>query len=256
MNVFLVIPTYNEAQNLERLIFEIFKLHPSFNILIVDDNSPDGTGEIADRLSNNDKRIHVLHREIKSGLGTAYVAGFKYVLAHGGDLIFEMDADFSHDPRYLKAMKEASENADLVIGSRYVNGVRVEGWKFRRLLLSKIANMFVSYIMVKPVWDFTAGYRCYRRKVLETIDLDKIHSDGYAFQIEMTYLTFKHGFKVKEVPILFKERRRGYSKIDRSVIWEAFGLTFKCRAPISTIIKHMSYLFKDYQAFIEDENPD
>ncbi|PIV82425.1 MAG: dolichyl-phosphate beta-D-mannosyltransferase, partial [Nitrospirae bacterium CG17_big_fil_post_rev_8_21_14_2_50_50_9] len=187
----------------------------------------------------------------KAGLGTAYVEGFKLALAKGADLIFEMDADFSHDPRYLQDFLEASEKADLVIGSRYINGVRVEGWKFRRLLLSKLANMYVSYIMVRPVWDFTAGFRCYRREVLEGINLDGIRSDGYAFQIEMTYLTFKHGFTVLEIPILFKEREYGTSKISRRVVWEAFWLTLKCRASVLEIIKHLSYLFRDYREFVE-----
>jgi len=171
-------------------------------------------------------------------------------LTRGADLIFEMDADFSHDVKYLEHFLEAAKKADLVIGSRYLNGVRVEGWRFRRLLMSKLANIFVSYIVVKPVWDFTAGYRCYRRKVLETIDLGSVVSDGYAFQIEMTYLAFKNGFKVMEIPITFKERAQGYSKISRRVIWEAFWLTFRCRAPIIEIIKHSSYLFKDYREFV------
>jgi len=144
---------------------------------------------------------------------------------------------------------DTAKQAHLVIGSRYINGVRVEGWRFRRLLLSKFANIFVSYIMVKPVWDFTAGFRCYRREVLESINLDKIKSDGYAFQIEMTYLVFKHGFRVAEIPIVFKERTHGASKISRNVIWEAIWLTFRCRAPVIEIIKHLSFLFKDYTEF-------
>jgi len=253
--VCIVIPTYNEAENLVKLVDQIFGLHPDFNIIIVDDNSPDGTGIIADSLSAKDSRVLVFHRPTKAGLGTAYIKGFKEALLRGADLIFEMDADFSHDPKYLQDFLEASKKSDLVIGSRYINGVRVEGWRFRRLLLSKFANMFVSYIMVKPVWDFTAGFRCFRRKVLETIDLEKIHSDGYAFQIEMTYHTFKHGFRVCEVPILFKERLQGSSKISRRIIWEAFWLTFKCRAPLMEIIKHLSFLFKDYNEFIAKDQP-
>jgi dolichol-phosphate mannosyltransferase len=254
MNIFIVMPTYNEAQNLELLVSNIFLRHPEFNIIIVDDNSPDGTGAIADRLSKADQRIHVIHRPKKAGLGTAYVRGFKEALARDADLIFEMDADFSHDVKYLEHFIEASRKADLVIGSRYFNGVRVEGWRFRRLLLSKFANIYVSYIVVKPVWDFTAGFRCYRRDVLQSIDLDSIRSDGYAFQIEMTYLTFKHGFKVMEIPITFKEREHGYSKISRKVIWEAFWVTLKCRAPLFEIIKHLSFLFKDYNEFVSKNN--
>jgi len=249
MKVYIIIPTYNEAENLESIVERVLALHPMFNIIVVDDNSPDGTGAIADDLSKKDHRIHVIHRPHKAGLGTAYINGFKEALAKGADLIFEMDADFSHDPKYLQDFLEASKRADLVIGSRYVNGVRVEGWRFRRLLLSKFANMYVSYIMVRPVWDFTAGFRCYRRAALESMDLDNVRSDGYAFQIEMTYLTFKNGFKVFEIPILFKEREHGYSKISRRVIWEALWLTLKCHAPVLEILKHLSFLFKDYREF-------
>ena len=251
MNVNVVIPTYNEAENIARLAERIMELYPSFHITIVDDNSPDGTGEIADKLADKYTNISVIHRPGKAGLGTAYVAGFKKALDKGADLIFEMDADFSHDPRYIQDFLEASQKADLVIGSRYIQGVRVEGWKFRRLLLSKLANIYVSYIMVRPVWDFTAGYRCYRRKVLESINLDNIRSDGYAFQIELTYLAFKHGFKVSEIPIVFREREKGTSKISRKVVWEAFWVTLKCRAPIMEIIKHLQFLFKDYNEFVE-----
>ncbi|MBI4845912.1 MAG: polyprenol monophosphomannose synthase [Candidatus Omnitrophica bacterium] len=252
MKKIIVIPTYNEAENIALLLNEIFAKNPDFNIIIVDDNSPDGTGEIADEISKKDNRIHVLHRPAKAGLGTAYVEGFKEALKLEADLIFEMDADFSHNPVYLKDFVEASEKFDLVIGSRYVNGVRVEGWKFRRLLLSKFANIFVSYMLVRPIWDFTTGFRCYRRKVLEAIDLDSVKSDGYAFQIEMLHLAFKHGFKVYEVPIVFKERFKGFSKISKNVVREAFWLTLKFRAPLSKIIKHSSYLFKDYNEFIEE----
>jgi dolichol-phosphate mannosyltransferase len=251
MNVNVVIPTYNEAENIARLAERIINLYPSFHIIIVDDNSPDGTGEIADMLADKYTNISVIHRPEKAGLGTAYVAGFKKALDQGADLIFEMDADFSHDPRYIQDFMEASREADFVIGSRYIQGVRVEGWKFRRLLLSKLANIYVSYIMVKPVWDFTAGYRCYRRQVLESINLDNIRSDGYAFQIELTYLAFKHGFKVREIPIVFREREKGSSKISRKVVWEAFWITLKCRAPIVEIIKHLQFLFKDYNEFVE-----
>lgn len=252
MSTFIVIPTYNEADNLEPLVHRILVAYPEFRIVVVDDNSPDGTGIIADRLAEKNDHIDVIHRPEKKGLGTAYVAGFKYAIEHGAELIFEMDADFSHDPIYLDVFLEAAQTADLVIGSRYINGVRVEGWRFRRLLLSKFANIFVSYIMVRPVWDFTAGFRCYRRCVLEAIDLGTIRSDGYAFQIEMTYHAFENGFRVREIPILFKERQHGASKISRRVIMEAFWMTFVCRASIWQIIKHLSFLFKDYSQFINE----
>jgi len=255
MNIYIVMPTYNEAQNIETLFGQIFASHPDFNIIVVDDNSPDGTGAIADALSARDSRVHVVHRPKKAGLGTAYVRGFREALAKGADIIFEMDADFSHDVRYLSDFLAATSSADLVIGSRYINGVRVEGWRFRRLLLSKLANMYVSYIMVRPVWDFTAGFRCYRRQLLEAINLNEVKSDGYAFQIEMTHLAFKHGFRVVEIPIIFKEREHGASKISRRVIWEALWLTLRCRAPLKEIIKHVSFLFKDYGEWVETQQP-
>jgi len=226
------------------------------HLIIVDDNSPDGTGEMADLLAEQYLTLQIIHRPYKAGLGSAYIIGFKKALSEGADLIFEMDADFSHDPKYLKDFFKTIKTADVVIGSRYIYGVRVDGWRFRRLLLSKAANMFVSYIMVKPIWDFTAGFRCYRRKVLESIELDKVKSDGYAFQIEMTYLAFEHGFRVKEIPILFKERMNGYSKLSRNIAWEAVWLTWKCRAPILEIIKHLSFLFKDYTKFVQQNNKD
>ncbi len=252
MNVYIVIPTFNEAKNLENLVEKIFVFHPEFNIVVVDDNSPDGTGKIADDLCRRHHGLHVIHRPCQSGLGAAYLEGFRAALVEQADLIMEMDADFSHDPGYIMHLVKASKRADLVIGSRYVNGVRVEGWRFRRLLLSKLANIFVSFVIVRPVWDFTAGFRCYRRAVLETIDLDRIRSDGYAFQIELTYLTFKHGFRVCEVPIIFREREHGYSKISRKVVWEAFWITLKCHAPWREIWRHLPFLFKDYNEFVEN----
>jgi dolichol-phosphate mannosyltransferase len=251
---YIVIPTYNESENIGRLIKEVLDLHPNFNIIVVDDNSPDGTGIITDTLAEQDTRISVIHRPKKLGLGSAYVEGFKKALANGADLIFEMDADFSHSPHYLRHFIEASKNADLVIGSRYINGVRVEGWRFRRLLMSKFANMYVSYITAKPLWDFTAGFRCYRRHVLETFDLNSVESDGYAFQIEMAHLAFQHGFKVVEIPITFRERANGVSKISKNVVWEAFWLTLKYHAPYRVMLKRLTYLFKDYNQFIEDQD--
>lgn len=246
----VVLPTYNERENIVRLVDTIFTLIPGIYITIVDDNSPDGTGQIADELAKRYPAIYVIHRLKRQGLGTAYVCGFKYALAEGADYIFEMDADFSHDPRCLPDFFDAIEDYDLVLGSRYLNGVRVEGWRFRRLLLSKFANMYASYIMVLPVWDFTGGFRCYRREVLESIDLDRIHSDGYAFQIEMLYYTVKHGFHIKEIPFLFRERKYGYSKISRHIVWEAFCLVLQLHAPIREILRHLQYLWHDYDEFV------
>jgi dolichol-phosphate mannosyltransferase len=250
--VMVVIPTYNEKENIEHLIRAIFILHPDFYITVVDDNSPDSTGEIVEKLAKTYPTIHVIHRPGKGGLGTAYVQGFKYALAAGADYIFEMDADHSHDPSSIGDFLNTIEDYDLVLGSRYINGVRVEGWRFRRLLLSKFANIYASYIMVLPVWDFTGGFRCYRREVLESIDLDAIGSDGYAFQIEMLYYTYKNGFHIKEVPILFRERVHGYSKISRKVIWEAFWLVLRFHAPIREIINQLRYLLNDYTEFVEN----
>lgn len=229
MKVFVVIPTFNEAENIKELTERILELHPTFNIIIVDDNSPDGTGEIADSVAREDPRITVVHRAKKAGLGTAYVEGFGFALKMGADLILEMDADFSHGPEYIQELLRASSSHDLVIGSRYSNGVRVEGWSLRRLLLSRFANMFVSYVTRLPVRDATSGFRCYRRRVLEGIGLRNITSDGYAFQIEMAYQACRQNFSIFEVPIIFKERKRGVSKISRSVIFEAFWLVLKLR---------------------------
>jgi dolichol-phosphate mannosyltransferase len=252
MKCTIITPTYNEVENLEPLLNRILEAHPDFGIIVVDDNSPDGTGKIADRLAREDRRIEVIHRPKKMGLGRAYVQGFARALDGDADLIFQMDADGSHDPDHLPAMLEAVEQTDVVVGSRFVDGVRVEGWPFRRLLMSKLANMFVSYLMVQPVWDFTAGFRCYRRHVLEAIDLQAVRSDGYAFQIEMTHLTFRHGFRLREVPILFREREHGYSKISRRVVWEALWMSIHCRASLGEIIGHLPYLFKDYRDFVRE----
>lgn len=246
----IVIPTYNERESLERLVAAIFALDAGFFITIVDDNSPDGTGEVADRLAASHPAVHVIHRPGKQGLGTAYVEGFTYALSQDVDYVFEMDADFSHDPNRLPDFLDAIQDYDLVLGSRYLEGVRVEGWPFRRLLLSKFANIYASQIMVLPVWDITSGFRCYRRRVLESIDLSRIDSDGYAFQIEMLHHVCKLGFRLKEIPFLFRERERGESKISRHVVWEAFWLVLRLHAPVRAILNHTRYLFHDYDVFV------
>ncbi|MDY0096007.1 MAG: polyprenol monophosphomannose synthase [Candidatus Vecturithrix sp.] len=247
----VVIPTYNERENIEHLIRAILILHPEFFVTIVDDNSPDGTGELAEKLAESYPHVQVIHRPAKGGLGSAYIRGFDYALSVGSDYIIEMDADLSHDPASLADLVNAVEQYDLVVGSRYLNGVRVEGWPFRRLLLSKFANIYAAHILVIPVWDCTSGFRCYRREVLEQIDLTQIRSDGYAFQIEMLYYTYKHGFQIKEIPIMFRERTHGYSKISRHVVWEAFWLVLRCHAPLKAIIKHVRYLLRDYDEFVQ-----
>jgi dolichol-phosphate mannosyltransferase len=247
MKATIVIPTYNEADSLAGLVEAIFQFCPAAAILIVDDNSPDGTGAIADTLAARFPAVSVIHRTRKAGLGTAYVEGFRRALRDGAEIIFEMDADLSHDPADLPAFLEAARQADVVIGSRYKDGVRVLGWRFRRLFLSKMANIFVSHIMVHPrVDDYTSGYRCYRRAVLEAIDLQTIRSDGYAFQIEMAYRAHKHGFSVVEIPIIFRERAAGISKISRNVVSEAFRLTLRNHAPLRDILRVLAFSYKKY----------
>lgn len=225
----VVIPTYNEADNLPKLIPEILEQDESFQVLIVDDNSPDGTAQVVERMMETNRRIHLIERERKNGLGTAYVAGFKYAIAHHFDYVFEMDADFSHDPNELMNMIKKAEEYDLVIGSRYVSGVNVVNWPMRRLLLSYMANVYTRIITGMPVRDATAGFKCYRRRVLESIDLDAIHSNGYAFQIETNFLAWRKGFRVCEIPIIFVDRRVGVSKMSKKIIYEAAWLVWKLK---------------------------
>ncbi|HZI93544.1 MAG TPA: polyprenol monophosphomannose synthase [Patescibacteria group bacterium] len=233
MKAMVIVPTYNEAENLERLIAAIRAQPGEFEITIVDDNSPDGTGQLAEKIAASDPGIHVLHRTGKLGLGTAYVAGFKYALRNGVEAVIEMDADFSHDPNELpNFIARINQGADLVIGSRYVNGVRVLNWSFKRLLLSKLATLYVDIVTGmggEIITDATAGFKCYRRAVLESIDLDRIHSNGYAFQIEMKYRAYKKGFKLAEIPITFNDRHVGQSKMNRRIIFEALWVAWRLR---------------------------
>ena len=253
MKSMIILPTYNERDNIEKIVGEIKDVNNEFYVTIVDDNSPDGTGEIAGRLADDYAKVHVIHRAGKLGLGTAYIEGFRYALSQNMDYIFEMDADFSHQPKYLLDMLEAIQDVDVVIGSRYYEGVRVDGWRFRRLLTSKFANMYISYVIIIPVWDFTSGFKCYRREVLEKIDFEKIRSDGYSFQIEMKTYAYRLGFRLKEIPIIFCGRDQGASKFSRNIVWEAFWTVLKFRSPILEIIKHLKFLFKDYSEFANDE---
>ncbi|MEX2107946.1 MAG: polyprenol monophosphomannose synthase [Solirubrobacterales bacterium] len=218
----LVLPTYNEAENIEPFVAAVLKKLPaSARVLIVDDNSPDGTGEIADRLAAAHEEVSVLHRPHKEGLGPAYIAGFRRALAEGAGLILEMDSDFSHEPAYLPRLLEAAEGADLVIGSRYVPGGGVGDWGMVRRGISRGGSTYARMVLGVDVRDLTGGFKCFRREVLETIDLDAVQARGYAFQVELTYRAIRQGFEVTEVPIVFRDRRVGTSKMDRSIVLEA-----------------------------------
>jgi dolichol-phosphate mannosyltransferase len=217
----IVIPTYNERENLPRLMSRLLDLGPDIDVLIVDDNSPDGTAEEVEAIGRGNPRIDLIRRPGKMGLGSAYKAGFKAVLDRGAELIIQMDADFSHDPQYIPALVAAMAEHDLAIGSRYVKGVNVVNWPIGRLLLSYFANRYTMLITGMSVHDATAGFKCFRRAVLEAIDLDAVISDGYCFQVEMNFRAWRKGFKIVEVPIVFTDRTQGASKMSRKIIWEA-----------------------------------
>ncbi len=221
MKALLIIPTYNERENISRIISIVLEKQAELEVLIVDDNSPDGTAQIVKDLMASETRIHILERPGKMGLGSAYVQGFKYALEKGYDFILEMDADFSHNPDDVPRLIEAAQSKDLVIGSRYCNGVNIVNWPIKRLLISYFASKYVRAITGMPVKDPTGGFKCFRRKVLESINLDKILSDGYAFQIEMNFRAWVKGFRILEVPIVFTERLNGVSKMSRHIVWEA-----------------------------------
>jgi len=225
----VVIPTFNEADNIPQLVPRILALGKEFEVLVVDDNSPDGTAGLVKLMRETDKRVHLIERPAKLGLGTAYVAGFKYALQRDFDYVFEMDADFSHDPNELPRLLQRAKECDLVIGSRYVSGVNVVNWPMRRLMLSLLANMYTRYVTGMPVRDATGGFKCYRRKVLESIKLDSINSNGYAFQIEMNFIAWKKGFRVCEIPIVFVDRRAGASKMSGHIMFEAAWLVWRLK---------------------------
>jgi dolichol-phosphate mannosyltransferase len=229
MKTLIIIPTYNEIENLPSLLHGIFVYAPETDVLVVDDNSPDGTGQLIQSMSERDSRIHIIRRPGKLGLGTAYIAGFQYAIAQQYDAAFEMDADFSHDPCHLPAFLSAIKSADLVIGSRYIPGGGTPNWSFVRRLISGSGNIFARFVLQVPVQDCTGGFRCYRRHVLESIDLDSVCSRGYAFQVEMTYRVLNKGFTVVETPIIFVDRRLGQSKMSRKIVLEAFIYVLKTR---------------------------
>ena len=233
----LVLPTYNEAENIEPLVDAVLpKLAaaaPEHRLLIVDDNSPDGTGQIADRLAAGHEAVEVLHRAGKDGLGRAYLAGFEHAMRGGAELLLEMDADFSHDPSDVPRLIEAAAGADLVLGSRYIEGGGVAGWAWHRKLLSVGGSWYARKLLGIPVRDLTGGFKCFHRRVLEALDLDAIHADGYGFQIEMTYRTIRAGFDVREIPIVFHDRRAGTSKMDSKIaaeaVWKVPALRWRLR---------------------------
>jgi dolichol-phosphate mannosyltransferase len=226
----VIVPTYNERFNIARLIPAILAQDPSLEVLVVDDGSPDGTGAIVDGIAANNARVHVIHRAAKLGLGTAYIAGFRWALERKYDLVFEMDADFSHNPERLPEFLEAIRESDVVLGSRYQNGhVNVVNWPMSRLFLSYAANIYARFVTGLPIFDTTGGFKCFRRNVLESIDLNSVKSNGYAFQIEMSYRAWKRGFQLFEIPIIFVDRTEGVSKMSKKIVREAIWMVWRLR---------------------------
>lgn len=227
MNTLIIIPTYDEKENVGPISKAIFEVEPYAHILFIDDNSPDGTGKLLDQMAAADPRIYVMHRLKKEGLGRAYIAGFKWALERDYELVFEMDADFSHDPCEIPNFIKAAEDAQLVLGSRYCQGIRITNWPLSRLLLSKGAATYVRLVTGMPVTDPTGGFKCFHRSVLETINLDNIISNGYSFQVEMTHAVWMAGFRIAEIPIVFEDRHSGYSKMNRAIANEALYIVMK-----------------------------
>ena len=223
----VIVPTYNERDNLPPLIERLMKLPVPVEVLVVDDNSPDGTGQLADEIAAKNPQVKVLHRQEKNGLGRAYIAGFKWALERDYEFIFEMDGDFSHNPDDVPSFLKAAQDADLVIGSRYRDGIRVINWPLKRLMLSMGAGKYVRLITGMPISDPTGGYKCFRRKTLLALDLDAIRSNGYSFQIEMSHKIWRQGLRIAEVPIVFTDRFIGTSKMSRKIVWEALFMVWR-----------------------------
>ncbi|MDW8343127.1 MAG: polyprenol monophosphomannose synthase [Verrucomicrobiae bacterium] len=226
MKPLVIIPTYNEKDNIGRIVPAVLAQHPALEILVVDDGSPDGTGDLVAAMAAENARVHLLRRAGKLGLGTAYIAGFKWGLARDYDHFIEMDADFSHDPAEIPNLLRAAESHDLVLGSRYIDGIRVVNWPLSRLILSKGAAWYVRIVTGLPVADPTGGFKCFRRAVLEAIELDSVKSNGYAFQVEMTYKAWMLGFRIKEIPITFTDRYAGQSKMSSGIVREALWIVW------------------------------
>lgn len=229
MEKLVIVPTYNEADNIDPLIEKVLSLPHGLDILIVDDGSPDGTAGLVKAWQARSDRVHLLQRPGKMGLGSAYRDGFRYALANGAEYIFEMDADFSHDPNALGEFLHHIQDADIVLGSRYLNGVTVVNWPLSRLILSYSANLYTRIVTGLPLRDATGGFKCFRRRALEGVRLDRVKSEGYSFQIEMSYRCWRRGFRIKEIPIVFVDRRAGVSKMSRRIIFEAAGMVWRLR---------------------------
>ncbi|MDR2583367.1 MAG: polyprenol monophosphomannose synthase [Fibromonadaceae bacterium] len=230
MKFLVIIPTYNEMENIPEILPRILEQNENLEILVVDDGSPDGTGNFVENLSKENNRVHLLRREKKMGLGTAYVAGFKWALEKDYDRVFEMDADGSHSPQALNSFLKEAENADLVLGSRYLNGkISVVNWDWKRLILSYCANFYTRFVTGMPFSDATGGFKCFSREALQSLDFGKLKSDGYCFQMETTHTLWKKGLKIKEIPIIFTDRTKGSSKMSGGIISEAFFLVLKLR---------------------------
>jgi dolichol-phosphate mannosyltransferase len=223
----VIVPTYNERENLPALVESLMKLPVGLDLLVVDDNSPDGTGKLADELAARNPQVHVLHRAEKDGLGRAYCAGFKWALEHGYEFVFEMDGDFSHDPKAIPSFLEAAQTADLVLGSRYRNGIRVINWPLKRLMLSLCAAKYVRVVTGMPMSDPTGGFKCFRRRALACLNLDAVHSNGYSFQIEITHKLWRRGMRIAEVPIVFTDRFLGNSKMSSRIVREALWMVWR-----------------------------
>lgn len=223
----IVMPTYNERDNLPRMSQQLLQLPAKVDLLVVDDNSPDGTGKLADELAAKHPEIHVLHRAEKNGLGRAYLAGFQWALERNYEFVFEMDGDFSHNPNDVPVLLDAAKDADLVLGSRYINGIRIINWPLGRLMLSKSAAAYVKIITGMPITDPTGGYKCFRRRALAALDLGAVQSNGYSFQIELTHKLWRQGYRIAEVPIIFTERVQGHSKMAGNIVSEALWMVWR-----------------------------
>jgi|SRR5690554_3942893 len=229
MKALVITPTYNEAENIRRLVDEVLSRDTSLELLIIDDNSPDGTAAIVEEIREKEPRLHIIKRPGKLGLGSAYITGFKYALKNDYDYIFEMDGDLSHDPNILPVMLKEIEDNDLVIGSRYIPGGSVLNWPIRRLLLSYLASQYVRFITGMKIKDPTSGFKCYRKEVLQDLDLNRIMSDGYAFQVEVKYRIWRKEYRIKETPIIFYDRVSGQSKMSRKIVYEAIWMIWRLR---------------------------